>query len=220
MHDRIHCLANIFPRGNHLIDIGSDHGYLGLILLKKSKALSVCNVELSKSSLKQSEETYKVAGLSELTDFVYSDGFKSLKQIRPGSVVVISGLGSAQILKILEDLPDSIKHIILLSHTDYLPIRQWAQENFWNIEKEKYVVERKIVYIAMSLIKTSFSSLEKYSFRECILGKEKFYKYNPKEFENYWAVRTSRILRIPYQYRTEADREVISFLIESGVIKA
>lgn len=78
MHVRIKELANMFPRGCYLIDVGSDHGYLGLRLLQEDKANGVVNIDLSRSALHRSERIYRKAKLLDKVVFIEGDGFSEL----------------------------------------------------------------------------------------------------------------------------------------------
>lgn len=78
MHARIEGLVGLFPRGSVLIDIGSDHGYLGLELLKRDITNKVINVDLSKDALSRSSMTYSRLGFADKAIFLQNDGFSGI----------------------------------------------------------------------------------------------------------------------------------------------
>lgn len=214
---RIQVLCDMFPRGSNLIDIGSDHGYLGIELINQDKVMHIYNVDLSKSAINRSKKIYEKFDLLSRAEFICGDGFKSIKKIPDNSVVVIAGMGSAQILKILSFLPENIRHLIFLSHTEYFMIRKWANENHWIIQKEKYFEDNGFFYLSMSMIR-SFGKREHYSMSDYIFGKDRFWINNMDMFKKYWKNRSLRILKIPFKYRTDEEKFSISLLEKMGII--
>lgn len=218
MHARIKALVDLFPQGNVLVDIGCDHGHLGIELLRVEKALKVINVDLSKDALERSKLAYKRFGFDKRAIFICNDGFTNLDSFPENSVVVIAGMGTIQILNILERIPSHIKRIILLSHTDYFLIRKWAFKNFFFIKREKYVDDGQHCYLVMDLIKVP-KPAHAANIREYIFGREEFWKgINMKLFTKYWINKANRVLRVPYEYRDEIERETIRFLKDNEIL--
>ncbi|OAL09882.1 hypothetical protein A6V39_04905 [Candidatus Mycoplasma haematobovis] len=216
MHARISGIVSIFPTSNYLIDVGSDHGYLGLELLKQQKINKVLNIDLSKEALENSKKIYGRFGLEEHATFANNDGFKNLNNIPHDAVAVIAGMGSAQILKILENLPDNITKLIFLSHTDYYSLRKWAVAHFFNIEKEKYIDDGELQYLTLLLSREI--NMDHYSEEELIFGKLSFRENQIPLFEKYWRFRASRILNIPAKYRSNIETATINYLKSESII--
>lgn len=211
MRGRIKALADVFPRQNALVDVGCDHGYLGLELLRTDKATEVVNIDISKSAIQRCEEVYRRYGWGYRSQFVHGDGFKSVEIRVPNAIVVIAGMGSHQILNILEHLPKNIEHLILLSHTDYFPIREWSEKNNWAIKNEKYVRDKKHVYLILDLLKTKVNvSL---SLQEKIFGNSCHWEYQMDVFAEYWREKVKRLLKIPFEYRSYRENKTLSFLL-------
>lgn len=217
MHVRIKELANMFPRGCYLIDVGSDHGYLGLKLLQDNKATGVVNIDLSKSALNRSEKIYKKAKCIDKVVFIEGDGFSGLVSWPDNSVAVIAGMGTSQILRILKELPPNINHLILLSHTDYYHIRKWAVSNLFSIRNERYVEDGELVYLILDMIRVSKPEFG--TTFEHIFGREEFRVGSRRKlFEKYWRRNGQRICKIPAKFRDEVEREVLSFLRNEGIV--
>lgn len=200
-----------------MVDIGSDHGHLGLELFRLEKVNEVWNVDLSRESLKNSRKIYEKFGFLKYSKFICGNGFKKLENIPDNAVVVIAGLGTVQILKILEDIPSNIRSLILLSHTDYFFIRKWAWLNNWTIHDEIYLEDRGYFYMVMRLIRSA-KKRENYSLEDHIFGKRKFREEGGSLFVKFWREKSRRILKIPEEYRTPEEKEVIRFLLRENII--
>lgn len=217
MHVRIKELANMFPRGFYLIDVGSDHGYLGLRLLEEDKARGVVNIDLSKQSLARSEKIYKKAKCADRAVFLRADGFSGMVSWPDDSVAVIAGLGTTQILRILRGLPPNIGHLLLLSHTDYHELRKWAAANYFSIRNERYVEDGELVYLIVDMIRVSRP--EYGTNIDHIFGREEFRNgYQRRLFEKYWSRHLGRILKIPVRFRSETEKEIVRFLHGEGIV--
>ncbi|AEW44974.1 hypothetical protein MHC_00540 [Mycoplasma haemocanis str. Illinois] len=213
MHARILGLASIFPYSKHLVDIGSDHGYLGLELIRQRKVGKVTNIDLSEDALNRSKIIYEKLGFIDRTTFLVSDGFKEFSLVPLDSTVVIAGMGTYQILKILEFLPNTVDKLLILSHTDYFSLRNWAISNSFRILRELYIDDRDLVYLAILLVR---KNPEEYTLKELILGKSDFYETQIELFRRYWRTRISRILKVPEEYRNSLDSKTLEFLSQHG----
>lgn len=217
MHVRIRELANLFPRGCYLIDVGSDHGHLGIQLLRENKAIGVVNIDLSRDALARSEQFYRSLEYQNRATFIACDGFTGLVSLPENSVAVIAGMGTAQILRILERFPANLQHLILLSHTDYYKIRKWAFANFFFIKNEKYVEDGDFVYLILDMVRFPrqvYGELEDYIF-----GREEFRNGDQRRlFEKYWLRNSKRIFNIPIRFRDEIERATLRFLEREGIV--
>ncbi|AEG72431.1 conserved hypothetical protein [Mycoplasma haemofelis str. Langford 1] len=213
MHARILGLASIFPYSKNLVDIGSDHGYLGLELIRQRKVGKVTNIDLSEDALNRSKIIYEKLGFLDRSTFLVSDGFKELKLVPIDSTVVIAGMGTYQILKILEFLPDTVDKLLILSHTDYFFLRNWAVLNSFSILREFYIDDKDLVYLAIFLVR---KNPEAYTLKDLILGKSDFYESQIELFRRYWRTRVSRILKVPEEYRNSLDSKTLEFLSPHG----
>lgn len=115
---RLQALINVFERTDLLIDIGCDHGYLGIVALKQQLTRFVWNVDVNYGPLEQAKTNFAAAQVSACAQFFLSDGFQSLPTPQADDItVVIAGLGSTTILKILANLPPYVNKLLILTHT-------------------------------------------------------------------------------------------------------
>ena len=92
---RIYALANNVIDGDSIADIGTDHGYVPMLLMKQGRSPHVIMSDISEGSLAKARETFAACMLSDRvseSDFRIGDG---LQTIETGEVdeLIIAGLG-------------------------------------------------------------------------------------------------------------------------------
>ena len=78
---RIYALADAVKDGDSVADIGTDHGYVPMILMKQGKSLHVIMSDISEGSLAKAKETFAICHLEEKvseTDFRIGDGLQTI----------------------------------------------------------------------------------------------------------------------------------------------
>ena len=92
---RIYALANNVIDGHSIADIGTDHGYVPMLLMKEGRSPHVIMSDISEGSLAKAKETFAAVHLDDRvreSDFRIGDG---LQTIEAGEVdeIIIAGLG-------------------------------------------------------------------------------------------------------------------------------
>lgn len=141
---RISGVINFVREGSRVADIGADHGYLSIELIKSGRASSVIATEKN------------IGPFETLTKNIY--GYKiearlgdGLKILSAGEVdtICIAGMGGALITKILSDAPEivqSARQIIIQPMNAAEKIRAWLVENNWTIADEDLAESAGIIY--------------------------------------------------------------------------
>ena len=145
---RIHALANIVIDGDSIADIGTDHGYVPMLLMKQGRSPHVIMYDISEGSLAKARETFAACGLMDLvneTDFRVGDG---LQTINDGEVdeLIIAGLGGHTIKGILSDDEEkskSFRRLVLQPRKHSGTLRYYLYTHGWNIESENLAKEGK-----------------------------------------------------------------------------
>lgn len=137
-------------------DIGSDHGYLALEVLKSGRAKYVIATDIRTGPLKHAQKTFAQANVFENVSYVLSDGIRSITESI--DCVVISGLGADVILNIIQqDLErfKTIPQIIVQANTKLSALRIGLAQLGFQIREEKivcdgfYYLAQKIVYAGL-----------------------------------------------------------------------
>lgn len=145
---RIYALRDAVNIGETVADIGTDHGYVPMLLVRDSISPRVIMSDISADSLAKSIDTFKAVNIdASPEDFRVGDG---LNTIGFGEVdtVIIAGLGGHTIVQILdEDIERtrSFGHLVLQPRKHSGALRAWLYENSFKIEKEILTSEGKFI---------------------------------------------------------------------------
>ncbi|MDQ0514186.1 tRNA (adenine22-N1)-methyltransferase [Mycoplasmoides fastidiosum] len=199
-----------------LIDVGADHGYLGIEALKQQKTKFVWNVEITKGPLLNAQNNFIRAGYVDQATFWTSDGFIKLPQTNATSATAVcAGMGTQTILKILKHLPIYVDQIILLTHTLGYKLRKWASENRWYVLAENYVASNHKIYELIYLVRDNRLSTKQYqSETDYWLGLKEFYETadNQLYFQQYWSEYLAKFSKIPAEKRSDYQTELIKLI--------
>ena len=99
---RLETVASFVPKGSNIADIGTDHGYVPIYLVREGQAEHAVAMDVRKGPLERARAHVAEAGLGSRIDVRLSDGLAGLK---PGEAdcVVIAGMGGELIIHILEE---------------------------------------------------------------------------------------------------------------------
>ena len=145
---RIHKIAEKVRPGESAADIGTDHGYVPMLLMRNNVSPYVIMSDISDGSLAKAKETFAIAGLDVPGDcFRTGDG---LSTIKPGEVddIIIGGLGGLTIAGILADDTEksrSFKKIIMQPRKHSGNLRYYLYTNGWDITDEDLAPEGKFI---------------------------------------------------------------------------
>ena len=150
---RLESIANLVTPGYRVSDIGTDHGYVPIYLLRKDLCPSAIAVDISKGSLEKAIFNVSRAGLENKIDCRLSDG---LDAISPGETdsIIIAGMGGILMDKILRrgiEVVLSSKELILAPHRDIQLVHQFAKEFGMGIVYDNTVLDKKRYYNIIKL---------------------------------------------------------------------
>ena len=143
---RIYALAAQIEHGESVSDIGTDHGYVPMLLMKEGVSPKVIMSDISGGSLARAKRTFSLCGIyTDPGDFRIGDG---LETISPGETdaVIIGGLGGHTIASILDsDLnkAKSFKKLVLQPRKHSGTLRYYLYTHGWDIIREVLVPEGK-----------------------------------------------------------------------------
>ena len=145
---RIYALANTVLDGDSIADIGTDHGYVPMLLVKQGRSPRVIMSDISEGSLAKARETFAACRLEDMvseSDFRIGDG---LQTIEAGEVdeIIIAGLGGHTIKSILADdeaKSRSFSRLILQPRKHSGTLRYYLYTHGWDIESEMLAEEGK-----------------------------------------------------------------------------
>ncbi len=153
------CCGFVSP-GDRVADIGCDHGYLGIYLLKKGIASSVIASDIREGPLQSAIRNSEKFGLRDKMQFYLSDGVRNIP--RDFDALVCAGMGGDTMISILSSAPwlKSEQYRLILQCQSKTPmLRQYLSENGWKITDEAIVKDGRFLYTVMAVIWLPGSSL-------------------------------------------------------------
>ena len=162
LSERLSLVAGFVTEGYRLADIGTDHGYIPIELVKKGTVPSAIAMDINSGPLDRAYENVQINGLSGKIETRLSDG---LCNLNPGEAdsVVIAGTGGALTVKILEEgknVLNSVKEIILSPHTEIFLVRKYLIDNMYEIVREEMVCDMGKFYTVMRAVHTKDKSIK------------------------------------------------------------
>lgn len=140
------CCALIKP-GDRVADVGCDHGYLGMHLLKTGVASHIFASDVRQGPLESAIRNAKKYGFTQKMTFSLSDGVQNV--CRDFDVLVCAGMGADTIIRILSDAPwlqGGAYRLILQCQSKTHCLRRYLWENGWDITTETAQKDGRFVY--------------------------------------------------------------------------
>jgi len=152
MTPRLLAVAEFVKKGSRVADIGTDHAYIPIWLLKNGISLSALAMDINEGPILRAEENIKKFSCTDTIKTRLSDGMKNLM---PGEAdtVIIAGMGGILINQILmqaEHLFPFVRHYILQPMTAIEETRKYLEKNGFCIEGERLAQEGNKLYNVIS----------------------------------------------------------------------
>lgn len=172
LSERLKAAAALVPEGASLADIGTDHGFLPITLLRQGHIRKAVAMDIGSGPLSRAKEHIYQAGLSDRIAILQSDGFAALKQ-GEADVATILGMGGALIQRILSegDPAELGIHTLVLGPQSEVPaVRRFLLEREYRIETERLVAEDGKYYFLLR-VRTDAGEEDPYSDAELLYGR-------------------------------------------------
>ena len=153
LSDRLLVCASYLSSGIRVADIGCDHGYLGIHLLKHCNAKSVIASDVNEAPLQSAMRNAIKFGVQDKMTFYLSDGARNIP--RDFDALVCAGMGGDTMIHILEDAPwlRSKQYYLVLQCQSKTPLlRKYLSDTGWHIAEETIVRDGKFLYTVMAVI--------------------------------------------------------------------
>ncbi len=154
LSDRLLACCSFIAPGDRVADIGCDHGYLGIYLLKNGIAASVIAADINEGPLQSAVRNSEKFGVRGKMTFYLSDGVRNVP--RKFDTLVCAGMGGDTIVSILSAAPwlKSEQYRLILQCQSKTPLlRKYLSENGWGIRKEIIIRDGKFLYTVMEVIR-------------------------------------------------------------------
>ena len=134
--NRLQAAADYVQPGGIVADIGTDHGYLPIWLVKTGRAQAAFAADINPGPLKAAADNICAEGLENQIQTALTDGLDNLP-LSEITDIVIAGMGGMLIAEILKrHLPLAGKNLILQPMTQAPFLRSWLGRNGLSILSE------------------------------------------------------------------------------------
>ena len=149
---RMETVKNTVVPCNTVCDIGCDHGFVSIALVREGLAKRVIACDINKGPLAAATENISTAGLSEKIETRLSDGLHKVTPEDRPDAIVIAGMGGALTVKILtegRDVLKTVSQLVLQPQSELFLVRKWLRNEGYNITKECFLVDADKPYFVI-----------------------------------------------------------------------
>ncbi len=142
---RLRHIADKINPCNRLIDIGCDHGYLGIHMISQKKCSYAILTEINKKPYDETKKLISELALTGKIEILHCDGLGEIT-LRETDTLVIAGMGAYEIRSILmqAELPENIR-MCLQATWNREVLRHYLAQEGYEIE-ETLVLDKGKVY--------------------------------------------------------------------------
>ncbi|WFD12106.1 tRNA (adenine(22)-N(1))-methyltransferase [Tepidibacter hydrothermalis] len=148
---RLEAVANLVSHNAKIADIGTDHGYIPVYLMKKDKIKGAIAADINKGPLENAKKEIISSNLESKIELRLGSGLSVLK-VGEVDEVVIAGMGGVLISKLIEsefEIAKRLNNMILQPMQASSELRKYLYENGFDIKEEILVKEDFRIYEIM-----------------------------------------------------------------------
>lgn len=146
---RLERVATHVPAGARLADIGSDHAYLPVALMRRGVIAAAVAGEVATTPFHAARRTVDDNGLAQHITVRLADGLAAIEVADEISAISLCGMGGETIRGILDCGKAHLnggERLILQPNGGEQPLRQWLMENDYQILHEELLRENRFYY--------------------------------------------------------------------------
>lgn len=152
---RLELIAKKVETGDIVADVGCDHAYLSIYLVKNFICDHVIATEISKGPYNNAKNNIVLNGVENKIKLYLTDGLSNVTDYI--NTIIISGMGTDTIMGILNNYNNlnNINKIIISSHNKYIHMRKFLNQIGFIIVDEEYIDDKNKMYLVMTAKKSS-----------------------------------------------------------------
>lgn len=153
LSSRLKAVCRFIHPGDRVADVGCDHGYLGIYLLKNNIASHVIASDINEGPLNAAVFHSEKFGVRDSMQFFLSNGVQNIP--RQFDVLVCAGMGGDTMISILEAAPwlkSGQYRLVLQCQSKRPELRRYLSQNGWFIREEAVLRDGKFLYTVMEVI--------------------------------------------------------------------
>lgn len=151
---RLKAVAGMVTKGNRVCDVGCDHGYISIYLVKNGVSPYVYAMDVNKGPLLRAKEHILDYGYADKIETILSDGLVALGD-RKSDALICAGMGGKLIIKILTEGMEQVlkmRELVLQPQSEIHLVREFLRNKGFYIDKEDMIFEDGKYYPMMHVI--------------------------------------------------------------------
>lgn len=151
---RLKLIADKTPACNTICDIGTDHAYIPIYLVKKGICRKGIAADVKSGPITAARENIRAYGLDDFIETRLGDGLEPVKS-GEADVIIIAGMGGTLIKDILErgmQKAKSAKTLVLQPMNSVEVLRKWLYDNGFDIFDESLAIEGEKIYNVINAV--------------------------------------------------------------------
>ncbi len=149
LSQRLERVAAHVPAGARLADIGSDHAYLPVALMRRGVITAAVAGEVAATPFHAANRTVADNGLAQHITVRLADGLAAIQAGDDITAISLCGMGGETIRDILDSGKAHLngrERLILQPNGGEQPLRQWLMDNGYQILHEELLRENRFYY--------------------------------------------------------------------------
>lgn len=151
---RLELLLSFVEPGGRVADVGTDHGFIPVELVRRAIAYKAIAMDVRPGPLLRAREHIRQAGLWERIETRLGDGVERLSS-GEADTVVIAGMGGQLVIHILENgrrLWGDVRHWILSPQSELDKVRRFLYDRGFELAREDMVEDEGKYYTVMDAV--------------------------------------------------------------------
>lgn len=163
LSDRMRAVVGLVQPCKSIADIGCDHGYVAMELVRSNICRHVIAMDIHRGPLERARHNIADYDMLDYIEIRLSDGVKALNA-GEAEGIICAGMGGKLIISILEqgkELVEEMNQVILQPQSELNEVREYLREKGFLIEKEDMIYEDGKYYPMMRALPGAFGRLER-----------------------------------------------------------
>ncbi|MBQ3600814.1 MAG: SAM-dependent methyltransferase [Lachnospiraceae bacterium] len=151
LSERLQTVVNMITKGGKVADIGCDHAYLSIYMIKHQIAESVIAMDVNRGPLERARDNIRKSGYENQINVRLSDGIKELN-VGEADTLLIAGMGGGLIQKILSGNPEvleQIQELVLQPQSEIMEVRRFVEGIGFTLVDENMVIDEGKYYVVL-----------------------------------------------------------------------
>lgn len=178
--DRLKLVVSFVTPCRAVADIGTDHGYVPIELVKSGIVKKAYAMDVNQGPLERAKMHIENERLADRIEVRQSDGLAGLME-NEADTVIIAGMGGELTVRILKNgakVLHTVQELILSPHSEVSLVRRYLVENGYEIIREKMICDMGKYYTVIKAVRGNGMEKKDYYGGKC------FYLYGRKLIED------------------------------------